>query len=105
MTTGVRLVNNTEAQIVIFGVKFTPGKPTFISEDLLRKSETSYYLSKGILTPYENTRVAASEEVKESPKVKESPVKEEPKTESSKEEVKKPRRRRRTRKPAANKKE
>ena len=68
MAVGIHVVNTTESQIVIFGIKFKPGSPTFLPENLLQKSETDYYMKKGILEKTTVTRVAPKPAPKPAPK-------------------------------------
>ena len=105
MALGKNIVNTTESDIVIFGIKFKPSRVTFIPENLLRKSETEYYLRKGLLVeapPTETTRVVAKSTAK--PKASE-PKASEPKAAPSTSTPPKTRRRRRSKKAAASSKD
>ena len=75
MSLGTHLVNTASTPVTIFGVKFAPGVPTFISMNLLQNSQTVYYLSKGILKKCAPTRVI---EASKKPVAKPEPKKAEP---------------------------
>ena len=72
MSLGTHLVNTASTPVTIFGVKFNPGVPTFISMNLLQNSQTVYYMGKGILKKCAPTRVT---EASKKPAAKPAPKK------------------------------